>query len=368
MSRWAWDEAKECRQEAAACCRKWFLRVLAPLLLSPAMLLVDAAPVLAEPSPMVQDTSVRTPASPRLERIRELIPEWQRQCINIDDGRPVTKEQRALHASIETLRQSEMGSWLIRQAAHRSVLVCHDGYTYLEAYYRAHLLMIGLNTKLDAAGRLVFLAHELAHVTQHPHFSNNRRFSPQDMLLLHRIREATAEAVATRILWQLRDLGHEAGWAAKLNTAYGDIAQTFAATMADNTAADAELQASRSAFYHWFEAAWRRDIYDDLMLKTLSRIAGDHIGILPASRQLSDGYLLEISRYAGRRFLEKGDGWNLINDFNSHWLTSGHQARLDDILGHRQVSAVNANEQISIVDRTGLSASSLGPNPLEHGN
>jgi len=104
------------------------------------------------------------------------------------------------------------------------------------------------------------------------------------MLLLHRVREATAEAVATRALWQLRELGQDIAWQEKLRTAYGDIAKLFHDHIGQKRGAAAELQATRSAFYHWFEADWRLDIYDDLMLKTLARIADDPIGLFIYAR------------------------------------------------------------------------------------
>ncbi len=301
--------------------------------------------------------------SPRIARIQDLIPDWRQHCVNIRDGAATTPEQQSLKLAINTLGRSELGAWLIDQAAKHSVMVCLDGRTGLEAYYRAHLHLIGLNDRLSPAGHLVFLAHELAHVPQHPRFSNNRRFSPQDMLLLHRVREATAEAVATRALWQLRELGQDTAWQEKLRTAYGDIAKLFHAHIGQKRGAAAELQATRSAFYHWFEADWRLDIYDDLMLKTLARIADDPIGLLPSSRWLSDRYLREISHYAGDRFLFEGDGRALMTTFGLDWLASGNQAELDAMMGQAALhqSEARREEIPSLEGASGLSASSSRP-------
>lgn len=301
-------------------------------------------------------------SSLRMGHIQDLVPEWQHQCIGLNEEEVVAAEQKALKQAVNELRKSDLGEWLIDQAADRSVLICLDGETDLEAYYRAHLHLIGLNAKLSPAGRLVFLAHELAHVPQHPRFSNNRRFSPEDMLLLHRMREATAEAIATRVLWQLRNLGYETPWQAKLNTAYGDIADLFEATMSQANGEAAELLATRAAFYHWFEADWRLEIYDDLMLKTLARIAEDHIGLLPSSRWLSDGYLRDLSRYASETFLIEGDGRMLMGAFGLNWLVSGKQAKLDHILDRARFGRIEpANTHPAIEEQAGFSASSSGP-------
>jgi len=308
----------------------------------------------------------QTTLSLRMQRIQALIPDWRHRCMTIESVDGITLEQKSLQQAVTVFRQSDLGDWLLDYAADLSVMICLDSTTDLEAYYRAHLRLIGLNTRLNSAGRLVFLAHELAHVPQHPRFSNNRLFSPKDMLLLHRAREAAAEAVATRVLWQLRDLGINEPWQAKLDTAYGDIARLFETNMNQGQSEIAELWATRSAFHQWFEVDWRPDIYDDLMLKTLARIAGDHIGILPPSKHLSDSYLRDMSHYAGRHFLIEGDGRALMGAFGVSWLASGNQTRLDAILGQASLeSDGNRSPMPTFREGTGLSASSSGPTSID---
>lgn len=271
------------------------------------------------------------------ERIQALIPEADRNCLPIQEKAievglgSRTRAQSGLEEALRHIQKSETGAWLVEVAAARGVTICLDHATALEAHYRSHLHLLGLSARLSPAGRVVFLAHELAHVPQHPHFSNNRRFSPEDMLLLQRVREAAAEAVATRVLWQLRQQGISAPWQEKLRTAYYDIAEAFEATMADGRGAAYELWATRSAFHHWFNADWRLEIYDDLMLKTLARIADDPVGLIPTSRYLSDRYLRGIANYGSQGFLIGGDGEALINDFRTQALPAGGQSRLDAI-------------------------------------
>ncbi|MGI9490629.1 MAG: DUF6782 family putative metallopeptidase [Geminicoccaceae bacterium] len=272
------------------------------------------------------------------DRIQALIPDAERNCRSVTDQPievhqlPRTEAQRQLEATLQQIRQSDIGDWLVQFAAARKVTICLDHATRLEAHYRSHLGLLGLSARLGPAGRVVFLAHELAHVPQHPQFSNNRRFSPRDMLLLQQVREAAAEAIATRVLWQLSQKGISAPWQAKLTTAYHDIAESFERAMDDGEGVADELWATRSAFHHWFDADWRREIYDDLMFKTLARIADDPIGLIPTSRQLSDGYLRGVADYAGQSFLIRGDGQTLIRKFRTRGLPADGQARLDAIL------------------------------------
>jgi len=318
----------------------------------------------APASPLSDETSLRSPPSlsqvdraelpsrdsVRGSRIRDLIQEVDHNCLPIVD--PLAPFNPAFHSrahhklkeTLETVQNSELGAWLVGVAADQGVVVCLDKTTNLEAHYRYHLRLIGLNAKLNAAGRVVFLAHELAHIPQHPKFSNDRRFSPMDMLLLQRMREAAAEAVATRVLWQLRDRNIPTPWREKLTTAYRDIAMEFAAEMAGNDHKDKELWATRAAFHQWFEAPWRTEIYDDLMLKTLSRITQDQAKQTPHSLQLSEEFLLDIANYAGQVFLIDGDGRTLIRDLRSRSLAERTRARL-----HEMTTAVRPMAQGAVL-------------------
>ena len=265
------------------------------------------------------------------ERIWKHISHPESNCLRInDEGR--TAAQIKLKNAIHSIRQSEVGAWLIEVATARDVVICIDHDTELEAHYRSYLRLLGLSSRLDAAGMIAFLAHELAHVPQHPRFSNNRHFSPFDMLLLQRVREAAAEAIATRVLWQLRKRGDDAAWQAKLRTAYHDIARSFEIGIIKAGGPSAEREATRLAFFRWFEANWRLDTYDNLMIMTLARIATDHIGMIPATRQLTGKFLRGIAQYNRENFLKVGDGKFLIERFRHHGLSPQTHADLKAIL------------------------------------
>lgn len=291
------------------------------------------------------------------QRIRALIPDADRNCLGIGD-QPETPAQIGLVKAVQDIRRSALGAWLVRTAAARDVTLCIDHATPLEAHYRAHLRLLALNARLDVDGRVVFLAHELAHVPQHPRFSNNRHFSPVDMIMLQRMREATAEAIATRVLWQLRERGLASPWQNKLKTAYHDIAETFEATIIDGAGPQVETKATRAAFLRWFEADWRRDIYDDLMLNTLARIADDAVGLIPTSRHLSASYLHGMSRYGGETFLSEGDSLALIDRFQLKNLHANSRAKLHAILARTDR---HGSEQAAII--TDETSSAIGPTP-----
>ncbi len=122
--------------------------------------------------------------------------------------------------------------------------------------------MVGVSTALSEGGKLAFLAHELAHVPQHPAYSDNRYYTPDDLVLLRRVREAAAKAVATRIAWELRENGYRSAWDEKVATPYGDVARAFETAAAADRSAEGLLRATRAAFDCWFDAPWRPQATD----------------------------------------------------------------------------------------------------------
>jgi hypothetical protein len=148
----------------------------------------------------------------RSARIAQVIPDHARVCLPSAGGSLATDAQRAIAASVAVMAESPLGAWLIGEAANRLVLICHDPNTDLAAYYRSQMRLIGLFERLPDPAKIMFLAHELAHVPQHPRFSNDLRFGAHAVLVVHRMREASAEAVATRVLWQLRARSHPEPW------------------------------------------------------------------------------------------------------------------------------------------------------------
>ena len=206
----------------------------------------------------------------------------------------------------EIIGTSTTGRAVLARARRHGVHVCIDSETDLLAYYFADRHMAGVRAALPQGGKIAFLTHELAHVPQHPTYSDNRYYPPADLILLRRVREAAAEAIAIRIAWELREGGEGAAWDAKLASAYADMARRFAAAAnaggAAGGAADL-LGPTRAAFDRWFEAPWRRNTYDRMTLAHLARISQDRLGLVPPRYALRHDFLTAIAWIAGRNFL-----------------------------------------------------------------
>jgi hypothetical protein len=267
----------------------------------------------------------------RSARIAQVIPDHARVCLPSAGGSLATDAQRAIAASVAVMAESPLGAWLIGEAAARLVLICHDPNTDLAAYYRSQMRLIGLFQQLPDPAKIMFLAHELAHVPQHPRFSNDLRFGGHAVLVVHRMREASAEAVATRVLWQLRARGHAEPWQYKLASAYGDIARAFARRM-DESGDSAELTATRAAFDQWFGRPGRVHSYDARILAYLARAGADRPNLVRPTRSLTEDFLRGIGWYGGETFLAPGIGPALTDPYYARGLSPANVARLDIIL------------------------------------
>jgi hypothetical protein len=265
----------------------------------------------------------------RSTRIAQVIPDHARACLPSAGGSRTTAAQRGIAAVAEVVAESPLGAWLLDQAAARLVLICQDPNTDLAAYYRWQMRLIGLFDRLVDPARIMFLAHELAHVPQHPRYSNDLRFGPEAVLVMHRMREATAEAVATRVLWQLRVRGLTEPWEYKLGSAYGDIAQAFAQAM-DGAGERAELRATRAAFDQWFGRPGRVHSYDARILVHIARVSRP--SLTRPTRHLTEEFLRGIGWYRGANFFAPGEVPVLTDPYYARGISPANSAQLQALL------------------------------------
>ncbi len=224
--------------------------------------------------------------------------------------------QRAeLSRLFEILSRSATGREVLHQAALRGVHICLDERTHLLAYYFSGVRVVGVNSALSEGGKIGFLAHELAHVPQHPAYSDNRYYPAEDLVLLRRVREASAEAIAIRIAWELRQAGYQAAWDEKAATSYRDILRTFETAATFDPSEEGELSATRAAFNQWFRAPWRLRVYDRMTVAHLERISDDALGLVPPRYALSHGFLSGIGWLNGANFLAGTRGLRLTDSF-----------------------------------------------------
>ncbi len=269
----------------------------------------------------------------RARRISGVFDQFEHCCLPAGEQRYDTSERATLSRLNAVLEISDLGRGLLRQAERHGILLCVDPSTALNGYYRSQMRLLAVNAGLSDAHMIVFLAHELGHVPQHPRYSNNRTFAPEDLILLRRTREAAAEAVATRILWQLRRNGYGQAWRQKLATRYGDIPRAFqSAWEALPEDPERALEATRAAFDQWFAAPWRLNFYDRETVRHLERISRDHLGLVPTRRALSHAFLTQIAWHGGKNYLTGSGAPPLTGAYYRGGLSSGNQGRLAEIL------------------------------------
>lgn len=258
------------------------------------------------------------PGGLTVDRASRMLGQGQGQvegCLRAGANDRSSQERAELSRLFAILSQSPTGRAALYEAARRGIQVCIDNRTQLLAYYFADLHVVGVSAELSEGGKIAFLAHELAHIPQHPAYSDNRYFPAEDLLLLRRMREAAAEAASVRIAWELRQAGYAFAWDEKLASAYRDVARVFE-TIAAKAADDTDmLRAMRRAFDRWFEAPWRRRVYDAMTAEHLQRISHDAMGLVPPRYALSHEFLLGIGWLDGQNFLAATAGPRLTDSF-----------------------------------------------------
>lgn len=232
-----------------------------------------------------------------------------------------------------------MASAVRTRARRRPLHVCLDQETDLLAYYFSGLDIIGLNASLTEGGQVAFLAHELGHVLQHPRYSDNRYYPPEDLFLLRRVREAAAEAIAVRIAWELRAAGYPDAWGEKMAGPYADIVRAFGDAARHDATATGLMSATRAAFDRWFTAAWRRDAYDRMTVEHLQRISGDRTGLVPPRRRIRERFLRGIAALNGRNFLIETGGPALSDPYYAGGVSEENTSRLHRVLRDAELTA-----------------------------
>lgn len=301
-----------------------------------AVALVAAAMVLGAGGHREEGTTDQyRPGGMEVRRAAEVLSRRARAvdgCLRVGETDRSSPERDELSRVFAILGRSATGRAVLRQAQRRDVHVCIDERTDLLAYYFAGVRVVGVSAELSQGGKIVFLAHELAHVPQHPAYSDNRFFPASDLVLLRRVREAVAEAVATRIAWELRENGYPHAWEEKVSTSYGDVARAFEEAMTADRSGGGALRATRAAFDRWFAAPWRLNVYDRMTVDHLERISGDELGLVPPRRFLTHGFLEGIAWLDGRNFLAATAGRRLTDPYYAGNLSIRNAARLERVL------------------------------------
>jgi len=258
------------------------------------------------------------------------------------EGAPEGAPEGSIERVLQTLSRSATARAVLNRARGYRVHVCLDEKTDLLAYYFSSMGVIGLSTELSEGGRVAFLAHELSHVPQHPRYSDNRYYPPRDLLLLRRIREATAEALATRIAWELRAAGYPAAWIEKGASPYADVVRAFSYAAEGDASGEGLQAATRAAFDHWFTAGWRRNVYDRMTVEHLRRISGDRTGLVPPRRKLRANFLIGIATLGDGNFIAETHGPALTDPFYAGRVSGDIAERIESLLRDADLAVLPA--------------------------
>ncbi len=121
-------------------------------------------------------------------------------------------------------------------------------------------------------------------------------FSPEDVLMLERIRAADCDTVTVLAVWELRSAGHAEIWRHLIGSAEGDMALIFTRFLERDPTALFDGSALTYAFRQWYADESRVDGCDHDTLETLDDILLDDKDITPfGTRRLT---ALDVERLA----------------------------------------------------------------------
>ncbi len=289
-----------------------------------------ASPSAGSPEPVVLTS---------LARVVKQLGVSEDACLDVRQKDSSTPQRSQLSRLVTILSLSPLAADALQMSARRGTLVCFDAKTENMAYYIAGLRVIALQPALTEGARVAFLTHELAHVPQHPRYSDNRYFPVEDLVLLRRAREAAAEAASARMLWQLRRVGYEAGWREKAKTGYRDILNAFAAAMPSVPTPHSEAIATRAAYDRWFERPYRVNQYDAMTVSHVETIAVDDMGLVPPRRFLTDYFLRGIGELGRDNYLAFPHHRALAGKTYRRGLSEENFARLERALDPARLAA-----------------------------
>lgn len=226
-------------------------------------------PPEADAEPQVLNVTGLTPMNANLSAKFNGRVTRYRRLDKIPFDKPDSKDK--LTRCISRMAQSETGRALLDTAAEYGVRVAlKDNHIYYGDFDR-ETKKVTIEGKSSDGALIEILAHELRHGWQDRHgFDSSFELPPSDNVIINRLIEADAEAVANQVAWELKEQGYNKPWLHAIrNKSYQDVAQAYRKEAEADPDAVRDGRALRAAFDQWFKKPTRRHGYDDMMLDVL---------------------------------------------------------------------------------------------------
>ncbi len=253
------------------------------------------------------------------------------------------EQSRRLRAAIDLLDKIPDGRALLKAAETAGVMVISDLSEEVLGYYAADSepKLVGISDTGTLEEQVASLAHELFHVWQdHSGEWLRVNLAPENEVLVQRMLEAAAEAMAVHVCFELKEASHDGPWKsyrskqARRDAPYADLAEAYEMRRRRSRGAEEmrPLKAIRAAFDQWFALPERRAAYDSKIVRMMERYQYAYVAaagcprVEPDSAWLSDIGVLPD----GRNFIEGTGRLALVND----WYRSGMRDDLARRLDH----------------------------------
>lgn len=138
-------------------------------------------------------------------------------------------------------------------------------------------------------------------------------YSPEDILMLERIKAADITTTTTHICWELRSAGFSDVWRYMLGSQHGDMAMVFARRLEREALSLFNGNALSDAFHNWFENGSRVNPCDHDSLEMIDEYLQEG-NTLSASKKLNGKFIASLTKLPGGVCYLKGRGEEILQD------------------------------------------------------
>ena len=138
-------------------------------------------------------------------------------------------------------------------------------------------------------------------------------YSPEDILMLERIKAADITTTTVHICWELRSAGYSDIWRYMLGSQHGDMAMVFARRLEREALSLFNGNALSDAFHNWFENEARVNPCDHDTLEMIDEYLQDG-NAMAVSKKLNGGFIATLTRLPGGVCYLNGRGEEILQD------------------------------------------------------
>jgi hypothetical protein len=172
-----------------------------------------------------------------------------------------------IHEFLREMSLDPVGARLVRRLKEADVIICQYAGFGQRGYFDNEVNMIGFEPILTPGQKLLILTHEARHLDQYlKGFARTLDYSLDEYVRFTFFLESDAQAIATLVAWNLKELGHSRAWKGLLSLDnYRQTGRAFEGvyygTVGRGNKQTAKTLATAYAFRAWLDNPWLTSVY-----------------------------------------------------------------------------------------------------------